>query len=168
MSKFKDYDALAAEKEPFAFRVGGRDFKLPPELPARLALDLRRQTRQEMSDAEAEDFGFRVVEALVGSSEDWEYIVDHIGVGGLAMFVQDVLSHYGLGGADEGGEAPKETAGPGESPSTTSSSITEPSRATSNVFGLRPIEDSEQVNFPGDAFSPASRASLPTPLSSRQ
>ena len=151
MAKFKDYDALAAEKESFGFRVGGKDFELPADLPAKLVLDIRRSTQGEMSDEEAEDFGFRLIEQIIGK-ENWSHVVSHIGIEGLGSLVSDMLAHYGLAESDEGGD-PKAETQKTESPSTTSSNTGQSSTPTSSAFGLIPGGLSTPMSFPGPASS---------------
>lgn len=148
--KFKDYDALASQKEPIRFRIGGEDHELPAEVPAKIILDVRRQAKTGVSDDELEDFGFQIVERLIGT-ERWERIVEHVGVDTLGDLITDIMAAYGFGEneADEG-KVHEETEG---SPSMTSSNIGEPSTPTSNAFGLIPGGLSTQENSPGAASS---------------
>ena len=142
MTNFKDYDALTAERESFGFRVGGKDFELPPDLPAKLVLDVRRNAKKDMTDEEAEDFGFQLIERIIGP-ESWPYIYEHIGIQGLGLLIPDVLSYYGLGG----GEASDGEEGKGPA-SMTSSSTLEHSTQTSS--GSIPIRDDDSIQESSD------------------
>ena len=136
--QFKDYDALAGAKEPIRFRIAGEDHELPADLPAKLVMDVRRQTKQSVSDEDAEDFGFQIIERLL-TKERFDRIVEAVGIETLGVLMEDIMREYGFGGEDD----PKaEAPATEESPSTTSSNIGEPSTQTSNVFGLRPAESS--------------------------
>lgn len=134
MPKFKDYDALAAEKEPIRFRAAGKDYELPAELPARLVLDAHQMAKGGTpDDDEAMDFGMRIL-ARVFPDGEWDRIVDHMGQDTLGALTQDIMAVY-FGGNEET-EDPKDEET--ESPSTTSSPTGEPLTPTSSAFGLIP------------------------------
>lgn len=128
--QFKDYDALAAEKEPIRFKAAGRDYELPAELPARLMLDAHRMANDGApEDGEAADFGMRILARIFPEGE-WDRLVDNMGQDTLGALTQDIMAVY-FGGEDEGSEDGGK-AETGESPSTTSSPTGEPSIPTSN------------------------------------
>ena len=124
--QFKDYDALAAEKEPIRFRAAGKDYELPAELPARLMLDAHRMSKKGIKDDEADEFGMRILSRIFPDDE-WDRLVDNMGQDTLGKLTADLMAVY-FGGDDED---PK-VGETGESPSTTSSSTSEPSTPTSN------------------------------------
>ena len=52
-----------------------------------------------MTDDEKNDFGNEMLEAIVGK-ENWERILDGIGVDNIRPFTQEVYDYYGLGGPE--------------------------------------------------------------------
>ena len=146
----KDYDALAAkeaEENSIGFRAAGEWHELPPQLPARLVMDVQHamKTGEDLDD---EEFGYQIIERLLGR-ERWERIVNACGIGTVTAIVEDVMEAYGFGGSEDGEDG--DPKGEEDSPSTTSSNIGEPSTPTSNVFGLIPAEGTTTEAWAGTA-----------------
>jgi hypothetical protein len=157
LTNFKDYDALTQEREAFVRRIGGKDIEFRKVLPAKLVLDIRRRANKEMSDEEAENFGFALIEEIIGK-EQYEHISSHLGVDHLSELVADVLTYYGLTNDEdeEGKDGTPVTEGP-QSPSSESSAASEHSTPTSKDTTRTPDEDSTttpSTGTPSSAVSP--------------
>ena len=163
MTDFKDYDALAAERQAFVRRIGGRDIEFRKVLPAKLVLDIRRRATKSMTDDEAESFGFDLIEEIIGA-EDYAHITAHLGIDHLGELVADVMAYYGLSGDDEGKAGEPATEEPG-SPSGESSPDGEPSTPTSNGSTPTPEEASTTEPSTGTLL-PADSGSSPLALTS--
>jgi hypothetical protein len=150
---FKDYDALNAEKQAFVRHIGGRDIELKKILPAKLVLDIRRMDAANLNEAQEEDFGFKMIENILGP-EDWEHITAHLGIRELTELITDVLRYYGFGSARE--EASSEEGKAEESPSTPASNTSEPSTQTSNGSTRTQEEPSTQEPSHGESSSAVS------------
>lgn len=100
-----DFDAFLKElheKEPEApaptvFRIGGKDYPLPHDLPAVIALDIVRLKR--VMDAKAEvdpSVLMEIGEGLFGRDAWREILVDNrIGVAGLGDLITQAFHAYG-------------------------------------------------------------------------
>jgi hypothetical protein len=157
LTNFKDYDALTQEREAFVRRIGGKDIEFRKVLPAKLVLDIRRRANKEMSDEEAENFGFALIEEIIGK-EQYEHISSHLGVDHLSELVADVLTYYGLtdDSEDEEGKDGTPVAEEPQSPSSESSAASEHSTPTSKDTTRTPDEDSTTTPSTGTPSSAVS------------
>ena len=80
-----DFDAFRAEQkaEPMLLKIGGKTYKLPPSMPAALALDIVRLKALEGDDAnvQVEDL-LKVGSALFGGEAQFQSILAE---GGITM-----------------------------------------------------------------------------------
>lgn len=175
---YRDYDALAADKEPFAIKLGGREITFPPTLAAKVVLDLRRRAlaTDETDEDQGVEFLLDMGRKAMGD-DNFDYIVERIALDQLLDLCTDLMRYYGVydssegeagegdeGEADEGeadeGKArgwqptPEEMAAAAgnreQSASTTLSSTMEPSNPTLNRFGLVPMPNSDQGGSTGE------------------
>lgn len=90
-----DFDAYRAEQkeEPLKLRLGGKEYLLPPSLPAPLALDLiaLRKEHGDSAKLAAEDVE-RFARKLLGDSA--EEIISKLSLAELGELLQRLLSVY--------------------------------------------------------------------------
>jgi hypothetical protein len=158
-----DYDNMQlGEKEPFEARVGGRDIILPPELPAKILLDVANygKGRDELGSEDELQFGFMLIEGVIGK-DNYDHVFKHLGMNGITKFVEDIMDYYGLGPDDD--EAADGEDGQGkegeELASGTSSDIGDTSTQTSNGSTPKPGEPSMTLVSTTDRSSPESDTS---------
>lgn len=167
---YRDFDALAAEKNPFAIKLGGREIVFPKTLAADTVLTLRREALGvDKSDEQAGvDFLLAMGERAMGE-ETFDYVMQNLGLAEVLDLLTDLMVYYGVSdGADdqdddqgegegEGksapGETPDETAPTDPSDSTISSNTTGHLKPISSSFGLVPMPDSGTDRSTGDALS---------------
>lgn len=134
MSKVIDFDAFRAEqkKEPVILTLGGRDYSLPPSLPAALALDLIRMNADD-SDAEfrSEDIERMGAELFGGSAKFHEVLREGaVTMDEMPELMKQVLNTYaGVKGPNRGARRKRATttsasSGTGRSSKRTSSAST--------------------------------------------
>ena len=155
-ARFKDYDALNAEKEAFGVVVGGREIEFPKLMPAKVILDIERERASGgLKGDEAEtNFGFRIIEQVIGKA-NWEHIMAHVSVHQAREIVNDMMAYHGFGGSseEEDDSVPLETEGSRLPPS---SSASPSSTQTSSATGLEPGSAIGAGNSDGASSAPGS------------
>jgi hypothetical protein len=134
----RDYDQMQlGEKESFEAVVGGKEIILPPELPAKILLDVANygKGREDLNSEDELAFGFMLIEGVIGK-ENYDHVFKHLGMNGITKFVEDIMDYYDLGADEDSGAGEATEDGQGkegeESASGTSSDIGDTSTQTSN------------------------------------
>jgi len=115
MSKYKDFDEFFAEfaKEPVKFRVGGRDFEAPPELPASVALQTLATMEKYGSQEDVPESELLQMALALLTKEQLAILTDEVkvSINQLGAIISWLLQQYGLASA-EGTETDDEKGNP--------------------------------------------------------
>jgi|SRR5215204_2927593 len=165
-----DFKSMVEDKELYEIILTDETIVLPKTMPAKVMLqffDKDRKEMENMNEQEQARTGFALIEALMGE-EKWEKVMSEVGVDYIRPLMEDILDYYGFGPKAEGeageGEEGKAVEA-SQSPSTISSTTSEPSTATSNGSSPSQEESSTQESSPGSSSSPVSDISPPTQAS---
>lgn len=106
MSRYADFDAYwsEAEEEPFVIKAFGREYVLPSDLPASVALRILRLQRRYFDCAIPSDELMDLGLLLIGKEQIERLCADGMTVGQLGELLQWILSSYAGNAGDEKNE----------------------------------------------------------------
>lgn len=136
--QYMDFDAMVAP--PIRFRVGGKRYEVPSDLPTSITLQVARDA-DKAETKEQEAFGIRMLRQALGDAE-YDEIVASTGISQFKAIMEYLQQQWGFETEKEdGGGKPQETASPspsrissinGDSSSQTLDGTGEPDLATSS------------------------------------
>lgn len=157
-----DFDKLREDKEDFDVTINGERIVFPKYVPADVVLGLRRKALKipETDESAQAEFFIEMGRALM-PADIFDRLQVALGLTELFDVIDELCFYYGIHEREnpEGEESAGKTE-PAQAPETseqsglrTSSSITVPSKPTSNVYGLVPTRSYDPDSSTGDASS---------------
>ncbi len=105
MSRFRDFDLAAAERkaEPLVFKWAGREYELPPALPAAIPLEALRLRMEYGTEADIPEHEmFKLATKLLGQEVLEQIVADGVDVDTLGEIVTWAICEYqGVAGPEE-------------------------------------------------------------------
>jgi hypothetical protein len=163
-----DFRERVEGKEPYTIILddGGDDIVLPAVLPAKTLLVYMNMSTKDMKKLENMDeqtaikLGIDLIEGLM-SHEEWDRLTSRVGLENINDLALEIFDYYGLTSSEtkEEEEGREEKVDP--SPTSKSSSTSEPSTQTLNGSTPKQDEDSTMELLTTDSSSSGSETYLP-------
>ena len=149
LEHFRDFDAELEAKPERGFRLGGRDYTLPREMPAAAMLAMQRaRLARAQDDSEADVLApiRAMLDSLLGDGTTDQMLSDGVGFDRLSDLSDYILTSFNLKRGEGQGEATKATR---ETTGSPASSATGPSSPPTGEASTAPASATTSTPSPG-------------------